>query len=348
MPLELALATPQDEEAITRFLLEVFQLPPSAPFVQRDLLRWKYFEPRPDWDGSRSYVLKQDGRIHAHACVVPVVFPTAGGPVTAIRLIDWAGGRGLPGSGVLLLKKLMDYAGAVIAVSGSEQTQKVLPRIGFQVRARASIYARATRPWRQFRTDPFPRGWKAPFRLARNVCWSLALLPAVPRGWTARPIPRFDSSLEHLLTDPGELFTRPRRSPEMMNYMLRCPGAIFTAFEVRQETRPRGYFVLSRVAGQTRIAELWVDSGDPEDWRALCSLAVHSAAADPDTCEIFALASIGLLKNALAGSRLRLRRQEPIFVYDPRELLRGIPELNIGMIEGDEAYQHNAAYPYET
>jgi len=65
---------------------------PDAPIVRPELMRWKYFEPRPDWDGPRSYVMLRDGHIFAHGCVVPETFRTAHGRVTSLQdHITWTG-----------------------------------------------------------------------------------------------------------------------------------------------------------------------------------------------------------------------------------------------------------------
>ena len=85
MPSGLVLTAPQDLPELTGFLLGVFHASPDAPFVQPDLMRWKYFAPRPDWDGRRSYLTRAaDGRISAHGCVAPVTFRTPTGMVTGI------------------------------------------------------------------------------------------------------------------------------------------------------------------------------------------------------------------------------------------------------------------------
>jgi hypothetical protein len=133
----------------------------------------------------------------------------------------------------------------------------------------------------------------------------------------------------------------------MLNYMLDCPGAVFSAFLLLEGERIRGCFLLSRLGGQTRIAEVRLDSEDPVDWEAAYALATRSAAQDPHTCEILAVTSIEAGRMALSRNRYRLRRRDPIFVYDPKQLLSTL-ELNVNMLEGDEAYLCDPAYPYET
>jgi len=54
MELKLEQVRPEDLDEVVGFLRRVFQAPPNAHFLQTDHVQWKFFEPRPDWDGSRS------------------------------------------------------------------------------------------------------------------------------------------------------------------------------------------------------------------------------------------------------------------------------------------------------
>jgi hypothetical protein len=74
MPSELVLTAPEDLPELTEFLLGVFHASSDAPFVRPEMMQWKYFSPRPDWNGSRSYVMRGEGRIFAHSSVAPVTF----------------------------------------------------------------------------------------------------------------------------------------------------------------------------------------------------------------------------------------------------------------------------------
>ena len=351
---ELTPTTPEDLPELTAFLLGVFRASPDAPFVRPELMRWKYFAPRPDWTGARRYEKREAGRILAHGCVAPVSFrlrstaPDPGGTVTGMRVIDWAGGRQVPAAGVWIMRDLSALADTVLAVGGSPDAVKVFPKIGFPHCGNVEVFARVVRPWRQFRSDPYPRGWKAPLRFARSAFFSLTPLPAAPAGWTCHAVAAFDQSIRPVLDFAPTSFTTTIRSPALLNYMLECPGARFSGFLLRQADRLRGYFILSHVAGQTRIAEVRVDSESLQDWRAAYALATRQAAADPATCEILAVASIPQILDALRSNGYRFRRHDPVFLMDPQGRLAGVPDLNLDLLVGDEAYLHVPSYPFET
>src|ERR1700720_54314 len=221
MPVESS-NDPALRETLVSFLLTTFRLTPQAPFVQPALLRWKYDEPRPDWSGARNFIWKDGNAIVAHACMCPVTYTLPSGHVTGSYLIDWAASRTSAGAGANLLRSLALRCDTLFAVGGSPDTYRILPKLGYRHVCDLRLYARVLRPWRQFQTDPFPRGWKAPLRLTRNLLWSASPIRDAPHDWSERPIDTFDSSLQPLFDARAtSTFLCSRRTPELMNYYLR-------------------------------------------------------------------------------------------------------------------------------
>jgi hypothetical protein len=350
MPAEPYPADPASRETLTKFLLSTFGLPPTAPFVQPDLLRWKCDTPRLDFSGARSYVWKDSaGQITAYTCLCPVTYALPAGDVRCSYLIDWAAARSSPGAGVSLLRALAKKFDVLLAVGGSADTTSILPKLGYRRSADLHFFARVLRPWQQFQTDPFPRGWKAPARLARNALWSRAGLPAIPPEWTAQPIPSFDLSCQPLFDARVNFpFPSTRRTPGLMNYLLACPAVAYSAALLRRNGELRGWFVLSRAGGQTRIADLWLDSNLVDDWTAAFGLALRTAMEDRAACEVVASASIPVATEAVTAAGFRPRHTEPVYTLDAKMLLASAPGLNVTFLESDLAYHVDPAYPYLT
>jgi len=350
MPAQPCPPDPASRRSLIQFLLAAFQLPPEAPFVSSDLLRWKYDDARPDFSGPRSYVWKDAaGEIVAHAGLCPVTYSLPAGDVHASYLIDWAAARSSAGAGVSLLRVLARSFDVLLAVGGSPDTMDILPKVGYRRAGELHFFARVVQPWRQFRTDPFPRGWKAPARLVRNTLWSRAGLPAFPPDWSAQPTASFDMSCLPLFeARANSPFPSTRRTPGLMNYLIACPGAKYSAALVRHKGDLRGWFVVSRAGGQARIADLWLDSNLVDDWTAAYSLALRAAMADPEAYEIVAAASIPLAVEAAAAAGFRVHHSEPIFALDPKMLLPSSPAINVNLLESDGAYHLNPVYPYLT
>ena len=348
MPLESS-NDPALRETLVSFLLAAFRLTPEAPFVQPALLRWKYDEPRPDWSGPRSFIWRDGDAISAHACMCPVTYTLRSADVTGSYLIDWAASRTSAGAGAKILRALARRCDTLFAVGGSADTLDILPKLGYRRMCDLHLYARVLRPWRQFQTDPFPRRWKAPLRLARNIISSLAPIPEAPRDWSAQRIETFDSSTHRLFdTRAASAFPCSRRTPEVMNYYLRCPSPVFTAALLLRAGVPLGWYVLSRVEGQARLADIWVNSGSADDWSAAYTLALRAASSDPEACEVVASASIPPAVQAVARAGFRFHHAEPIFVLDPRKLFAATQSLNVTFLESDLAYGFDPAYPYLT
>ncbi len=66
MPTDFRTTDINDLPAIQRLLQSAFHTGPDSPNIESALLRWKYYDPGPEWTGSRSYVLERDGALLAH------------------------------------------------------------------------------------------------------------------------------------------------------------------------------------------------------------------------------------------------------------------------------------------
>jgi len=337
--------SPVHRDALVDFLTAASHLPRSAPFVDPRLMSWKYDEPRPDWRCSRSYAWMEDGQIAAHACVCPVTYRVGDREIRASYLIDWAAGRKSAGAGVLLLRKLASSFEVLLAIGGSADTRQILPKLGYRLAGELAIFVQVLRPWQQFRTDPDHRRWKAGLRMARNVVWSRGRTPAIPAEWSCTPVTSFDSRRAPLLR-AGSGFPGTVRTPELMRYWLRCPGAAMSAFVVENGAGASGWFVLARVGGVIRIADLRIDSADPEHWRAAFACAILAAQTDEQGCELIAAASTPLAQQAARQSGFQFDHTEPVYLLDPRNLLIEHAPLEIAMIESDRAYLYDRDHPY--
>jgi hypothetical protein len=340
-------SAPSEQTAIAEFLKETFHADTELNSFRPDVIHWKYFSDHPDWHGTRSYVVKKDSRIVAHAGIWPLHFMKAGTELNVIHLIDWAASRSSAGAGILLLRKLAGMTDVLLTIGGSADTQAILPKIGYRQVGEFKLHARVIRPGVQFRSTP-ERNWKAPLRLLRNTMWGISSLPAIPKDWHASRVPQFDSCLESVLHRPAmEIFTSRRTTPEL-NHVLNCPAASFSAFVVYHAQRPSGYFLLSQVNKQTRIVDLGVESNDPAAWTAACILATRTAAEIPGTCEIVAGFSMDRVNETFGKVGFRHRGSIPVFCYDPKKLLGTESVLDLSMLDGDLCFITNPRNPFLT
>lgn len=321
-----------------RFLRTVFGVDESHRMFQPDVLRWKCFAPHPFWQGSRGYALRYKGEIAAFGCLVPCRFLTGSATISSCNVIDWAASTAVPGAGIMLYRHIQGLSGTMINIGGTLDARQVLPRIGFRPGPERHGYARVLRPWRRFR-QANPKDWKSPLRLARDLRDLVRTVPAAKDSLTAQRVDGFEAVPAELFPDPAITHQMAcARTPALLAYFLACPAAAMEAYLLQRGPTPVGYFLLSRVGCQCRIADLWVRSADLRDWAAAFSAATAAAGADPRVTEVTAATSSPLQAGALAQAGYRRTHTEPVFVLDPDRQLGDRYELSLSLLENDGCY----------
>jgi hypothetical protein len=332
MKLQCSPARVSDVDRVSEFLGSVFGASSSAVFLDPRVLSWKYFQHRPDWTGDRSFLLTDGATLVAHTGIWPLALKHAGSLRSCIHLIDWAATRKSPGSGIWLYRELLKKAETALGIGGTEGTRKLLPRIGFREIGRWDTYRRAVRPWNYFQSSH--GGWKEIARLLRDSTLNLGT-PSGRGRLEVTPVMRFDAALEEILSSsPLAQALRCHRTPEGLNYLLDCPVARISGYVLHNGSVPRGYFLLSRLAHQARIAELRISSSNQKDWICAITLACATAAEDPNTVEIFAGASTPAMQQAIRASGFRWYGEKPIFFHGT-DLADGATSLDLSFIDSD-------------
>jgi len=304
---------------------------------QPDVLRWKCFAPHPFWEGSRGYALRYQGAIAAFGCMVPCRFLTGAGPVASCNMIDWAARKTVPGAGAMLYRHIQELTGTMINIGGTAEARILLPQIGFQARVERHRYARVLRPWRHFQ-QARPKDWKSPLRLARDL-GALGRIFSDAGALVARRADGPPDFPAEVLPDPAVTNqTVCERSPELVAYTLACPAARMDAFVLERDHAPAGYFLLSRIGFECRIADLWIRSNDPRVWAEAYAAATAAASSDPGINEVTAAASAPLETGALQRAGFRRTHSEPVFVKDPENRLADRKDFAIGFLENDGYY----------
>jgi hypothetical protein len=333
---------------VSRLLSNVFGPGMLPAFVDSLFLQWKFFEPFPEWDTHRSYIIEQDDDIVAHACLWPSVFQCASAEVRCSHILDWAARPSAKGSGVTIYRHLMGLTEASFVVGGSDQAQRLLPRLGFKLQGTQRLYARVVRPWAQFRSRQISSPLREVGRLLRNAVWSLGA-KSPPAEWSAQPASTAGEELDRLTCRwRPQSYCSGKRSAALVNYLLRCPIAKADFYVIYRAGVSAGYFILNRVGGQCRIVDVFIGSEDREAWRSAYALIVQTAAAIEGVCEVAATASLPWLGEVLQSVGFRLRQEKPIFLYDPEKRFAGLPPLLIQMVDSDAFFLHDPSYPYLT
>ena len=337
-------SSPADAAAIVA-LLEQAGLRPRADPQHLD---WKYWRPRSDWPGPRSFVLTDGTSPIAHAAIVPGSWRSGTHRATVLHMIDWAARPGVAGAGAMLLKAIGCEAQALIAIGGSDDTLAILPYLGFRAAGAATGYVRTLRPLRLL-DGALSAPWRAPPRFARGLAGALSAPAPAAGEWRARHITAEDlAQIGEVLPVSGRDITALERSAGLFAHWLACPIAPMRLYLLERAGRVRGYFLLASVLAQVRIADCWVDSDEPADWRGLIACAVAEARLDLRAAEIVGWASDPSQADAFRACGFRARSATPVQVRLSRGLAMPPGTLRVQMLDNDAAYLHEGRNEFWT
>lgn len=341
-------AMPEEQEAVAGLMAATFGDGLAKSLISPEFLRWKFFVPRGARSGSRSFVVSEDGVIQAHACEWPLAFWGPSGDVQSCHIIDWAARSTAKGSGLHVYQYLMKCNETVLAIGGSDQARKLLPRLHFRPHGMLDAFVRVVRPWRQFLMRPQRKDLKTLARLARNIAWTYQAVAMAGADWTVRRTANAWEVPKGALRVESSTFCLGVRTVADLQYLLECPVVDSSLYVISAAGEPRGYFLLIQISGHFRIADLAVDSEVPADWIAAFRAAAQTAAGDEACCEISAVSSIPWLSEGLREMGFRLRCQTPVMLYDPARRLLDAPSLHLRMTDSDACFLYDERNPFNT
>jgi hypothetical protein len=330
-------SSPADASAIAAILSEAG----LSPNMEPQQLHWKYWQERTDWPDPRSYVITKGSDIIAHAGIVPGTSTWGTRRAKLIHLIDWAARPAEIGAGVMLMKHVSRLCDAIFSIAGSAQTLQILPRVGFRSWGSVNGYVRTLHPLRLLRSAE-NSGWRLLPRFVRSVLWTVTAPWRFSGDWQVRRISANEArSLARVLPASTREMTVIERSEGLFNHALMCPIAPMELYAVERAGRLRGYFMLAFVPAQARLADCWMDSGDPADWRALVQCAVRQAKRTPGVAELVAWANDPTLSRALLDCGFHERCVHPLQLLPNGS---GAPTgiLRVQMLDNDAAYFHKS------
>jgi len=329
-------STPQDAPLIR----ELFAEAGLHPNIEPRALAWKYWQPRADWVGPRSYLLSDDGTPVAHGAIIPTWCAWAAQRHSVIHVIDWAARPGAVGAGVALMKHIGQQSQALLAVGGSEQTRQILPLIGFRDAGAVTGYVRTLHPLRLLASGAAPPTRLLP-RVLRSVAWRIAAPRAPASGWQVRALGGGDlDGLAALLPVPTRGMAVLERSAALLRHALACPIVPTALYGVAKSGRLRGYFLLASAPGQVRIADCWMDSDERRDWHALILAAVAQARRDPQAAEVVIWANDALLAQTLTACGFHARTASAVRLRAADAAALPPAPLRVQMLDCDAAFLH--------
>ena len=346
MPVTFRPTTEEDLDGMLRLFTAAFHPPAGAQILDRSLLRWKYHTPLPAWEGSRSFVLERNGELVAHGGVWPFEFLGPGAPVRGVHVIDWAADASVPMGGISLMRRLVAQCGVAFSFGGSQMTREILPKIGFRPANQIRTYARPLRPFVQARTHQL-MNYKLPARLARNLFWRMIPRLTQPAGWEAMRVAP-DELDERILPVGRADRMLCRRTLPFFRYLSECPAVPFSWYAVTRMGQVRGYFCVTLVHRQARIADLWMTNPSIEEYRAAHTLALLVVLRDTAAVEIVATSCSPLCSQALSESGYRFLSSTPIMVNGTASQGLSSATFDFQMVDSDFAFLNEGRVNYVT
>lgn len=342
MPLQFR-ATERDElDSVIAFLVTVLQGGASTPGFEAEHVAWKYYDPRADWEGSRSFVLEDAGRIVAHLAVMPGCLATESGAMRSMHFIDWAAAPDSFIAGSSLLRKLMRRFEVTFCIGGSPDNQRALPILGFKPVQATELWARPIRPWLQTRTHQY-RNWKLPARFGRNLFYSLA--PARDAGaWRAVEIQPKEVPQDLWSAGGGAAGARIRQA-ETYEYFLRSPRVPFGFYLMLENDTPRGCLCMTFPPGQARIGDIWLANASVDELTGALAAAQRAALEKEEAAEILIRTSTPALREAARRSGFRFCQQIDLMAWSAAKLQ--IP-IEAPLIVDDACFLHGHHPQYLT
>jgi hypothetical protein len=169
--------------------------------------RWRYVDVP-----ALSTLLAMDGE----RCVATVswferTYCVGAASITCLEPFDWFA---LPETrrtavGLRLMKQLQKTGKPILGFGGSDTTQKMLPKLGFQPAGKGTLFVLPLTGAYLLRNAPLPPLARRMLSPAVTAAMSMRFkAPAPARGFEARRVPRIDESMAQI-TGPAEFAARP-------------------------------------------------------------------------------------------------------------------------------------------
>ena len=120
--------------------------------------------------------------------------------------------------------------------------------------------------------------------------------------------------------------------------MLACPIVPIELYGLEKGGRIGGYFLLSYAPGQARIADMWIASQDPADWRALIHAAVNQARRKRGLAELIVWSSDPSLSQILDDCGFHERLSLPMSLRASENTAIPHDIMRVQMLDSDAFY----------
>lgn len=330
-----------DIAEVGRFLVEGFGTA-NGGFASKDVLTWKYFDPRGGSEGMRGFVAREEGRVVGFVGICPGTFHVAGDvgrEVSTLHMVDWLAEKGQGNVGAYLFLRSHRQGETAYVLGASVDARRVIAGGGYVERAGVPVFRKTLRLGHRLRV---PGGIGGAARLVRDAVETVTR----PRRRVAAPVTLkrvdvFDHQIDAILQacEPGLVFSR--RRPDLLNHLLRYPGKTLTGWMIERDGRTLGFALLAVIpSGRIRVGKVvdcFLPGRDAGDWHAaIDALTTELKAQGADVA--LACGSTDWSAEALGTAGYRRAYSLAFWLRDKRGLLPRHVPFHLTWIEADYAY----------
>ena len=293
-----------------------------------------------------NWVAMLDGECGALVSTLKKTWRIGGEAISIYEIFDWRAsaryrGKGL---GALVLKRVMDEGLPLMTLGGTDDTLRILPRMGWLTVAEGKAFALPLRG--EFIARKLERRGRLASRVAAMVfgvggpLWFRARRGSVADRWQVSPVTSLDDSCIALYDADrthGAIATLDHDVLAWAVHGYGRPGQ-FLSFTLRAEGAPRGWGVCRVVVNEGRrtgeIIDLFV-SGDDEEAASALIGEMTTCLAGFQVDAVVTTASCPVVQRALRRNRFITGHSHPLLMFPGRH---AAPAAPIHIMRGSADY----------
>lgn len=336
---------PADLVAVSRLMVKVF--PQShSPTEWARIMEWMYFSPSLVNGGPRALVIADAHSIIGHVGCTVSPFTDGRRWLRVVNPANWVVDPDCK-AGLLAVRLMLEIGAAgdvVMVIGGSEQTQRIIPKLGYKERFRVERYIKVLKPWRLLGSSPTSQAM-AHNAIKVGMYWT-GQAHAMGRNGHRRSTPAYQwrEMSEQEAPDPTGSSTEVMRNaldPQFLAWFKQCPEGKVHLLGLYDGRRLIGHISVLIVTRGSRCwanllgADTWTE--DQAAWSGLLNAAEEFLQGQQVT-HINAVGCYATWCEALRRHGYTRLKSNPVRLRSKPGQLTTVTEWHVTAIEGDLGY----------
>lgn len=336
---------PADLDAVSRLMVRVF--PQShSPAQWAKIMEWMYFSPSLADGRPRALVIADAHSIVGHIGCTVSPFTDGRRYLRVVNPANWVVDPECK-AGLLAVRLMLEIGAAgdlVMVIGGGEQTQRIIPKLGYKEWFRVERYIKVLKPWRLLGSAPSGRAM-AHNAVKLGLYWT-GRVQAMARNGHGRstPVYQWREMDKPKAPEPIESSTNVMRNaldPQFLAWFKQCPEGSVHVLGLYDGQQLIGHVsVLIMARGSRRWANLlgaetWIEA--PSVWSSLLN-ATEEFLQGQQVTHINAVGCYAPWCEALRRHGYTRLKSNPVRLRSKPGQLKDVAAWHVTAIEGDLGY----------